>query len=69
MLGYFFFNKILNDCRSFAYAAPFFWNHLPNNVRFAHAYLSFRQKTFKHISLIKHFLHRLPSAHPVLGLI
>ena len=37
------FNKIFNDCRSFAYAASFLWNHLSNNVRSSHAYLCLRK--------------------------
>ena len=32
-----------NGFRSFAYAAPFLWNHLPNTVRSAPTYLSFRK--------------------------
>ena len=38
-----FFNKKLNGFRSFAHAAPFLWNHLPNTIRSAPTYLSFRK--------------------------
>ena len=38
-----FFNKKSNGFRSFAHAAPFFWNHLPNTIRSAPTYLSFRK--------------------------
>ena len=38
-----FINKKSNGCRSFAHAAPFLWNHLPNTVRSAPTYLSFRK--------------------------
>ena len=38
-----FFNKKSNGFRSFAHAAPFLWNHLPNTVRSAPTYLSFRK--------------------------
>ena len=38
-----FFNKKSNSFRSFAYAAPFLWSHLPNTVRSAPTYLSFRK--------------------------
>ena len=41
-----FFNKKSNGFRSFAHAAPFLWNHLPNTVRSAPTYLSF-QKSLK----------------------
>ena len=37
------FNKKSNGFRSFAHAAPFLWNHLPNTVRSAPTYLSFRK--------------------------
>ena len=57
-----FFNKKSNSFRSFAHAAPFRWNHLPNNIRSAPTYLSFR-KASKRISLIKLFPHRLPSLY------
>ena len=35
--------KKSNGFRSFAHAAPFLWNHLPNTVRSAPTYLSFRK--------------------------
>ena len=38
-----FFNKMSNNFRFTAYAAPFFWNHLPNIIRSALMYLSFRK--------------------------
>ena len=38
-----FFNKKSNGFRSFAHAAPFLWNHLPNTVRSASTYLTFRK--------------------------
>ena len=57
-----FFIKNSNGFRSFAYAAPFLWNNLPNIVRSAPTYLSFR-KTSKHICLIKHFPHWLSSQY------
>ena len=57
-----FFNKKSNSFRSFAHAAPFLWNHLPNTVRSAPSYLFF-EKASKHISLIKHFPHRLSSQY------
>ena len=44
-----FFNKKSNGFRAFAHAAPFLWNHLPNTVRSAPTYLSFR-KSFKTFS-------------------
>ena len=53
-----FFNKKSNGFRSFAHAAPFLLNHLPNTVRSAlHTYLF--EKASKPISLTKHFPHRL----------
>ena len=55
-----FFNKMSNGFHFFAYAAPFLWNHLPDTVRSVSTYLSL-EKTLKHISLIKHFCHRLSS--------
>ena len=58
----FFFNKMPNGFRSFAYAAPFLWNHLSNNVRSAHTYLSFR-KNLKLYILINHFLQRLSTLY------
>ena len=57
-----FFNKKSNGFRSFAHAAPFLWNHLPNTIRSAPTHLFF-EKASKHISLIKLFLHRLPSLY------
>ena len=38
-----FFNKKSNCFRSFAHAAPFLWNRLPNTVCSAPTYLSFRK--------------------------
>ena len=38
-----FFNKKSNGFHSFARAAPYPWNHLPNTVRSAPTYLSFRK--------------------------
>ena len=38
-----FFNKMPNGFRSFAFTASFLWNHLPNTVRSAYTYLSFRK--------------------------
>ena len=38
-----FFNKKSNGFRSFAHAAPFLWNHLPNIICSAPTYLSFRK--------------------------
>ena len=38
-----FFNKKSNGFRSFAHAAPFLWNHLPNTIRSSPTYLSFRK--------------------------
>ena len=57
-----FFNRKSNGFRSFTHAAPFLWNHLPNTIRSAPTYLSFR-KASKHISLIKRFPHRLSSLY------
>ena len=54
------FNKISNVFRSFASAASFLWNHLPNTVRSMPSYLSFR-KNLKTYFLIKHFSHRQSS--------
>ena len=42
------FNKKSNDLRSFAHAAPFLYNHLPNTVRSAPTYLSFRKSLKTH---------------------
>ena len=56
-----FFNKKSHSFRSFAHAAPFLWNHLPNTVRSASTYTYLFEKASKHISLIKHFPHRLSS--------
>ena len=39
-----FFNKKSYGFRSFAHAAPFLWNRLPNTVRSAPTYLSFQKK-------------------------
>ena len=38
-----FFNKISNGFRSFAYAVPFFWNHIRKTVRCAPTYLSLKK--------------------------
>ena len=38
-----FFNKMSNGFSSFAYAAPFLWNHLPNTFCSAPTYLSFKK--------------------------
>ena len=57
-----FFNKMSNGFCSFAYAAPFLWNRLPNTVRSAPTYLSFRKNLKTHF-LMKHFPHRLPSLY------
>ena len=55
-----FFNKKSNGFRSFAHAAPFLWNHLLFALHL-HTYLF--EKASKHISLIKHFPHRLSSLY------
>ena len=38
-----FFNKLSNGFHSFAFAVPFLWNYLPNSVRSAPTYLSFKK--------------------------
>ena len=38
-----YFNKKSNDFRIFSYAAPFLLNHLPDTVRSAITYMSFRR--------------------------
>ena len=38
------FRKVCNGIRFFSYAPPILWNHLPNNIRSAHSYISFRKK-------------------------
>ena len=38
-----YFNKKLHGFRSFSHAAPHLWNHLPNNIRTAPTYMSFRK--------------------------
>ena len=38
-----FFSKKSNGFSSFAHAAPFLWNHLPNTICSAPTYLSFRK--------------------------
>ena len=38
-----YFNKKSHGFRSFSYAAPDLWNHLPNNIRTAPTYTSFRK--------------------------
>ena len=39
----FYFNKKSNSFRTFSYAAPFLWNHIPNTVRSTPTYMSFRR--------------------------
>ena len=61
-----YFNKKSNGFHTFSYAAPFLWNHLPNNhlpnnnVRYAPTYMSYR-RNLKTIYLIKLILLRLSS--------
>ena len=38
-----YFNKKSNGFRTFSYAAPFLWNHLPDTVRSTFIYMSFRR--------------------------
>ena len=38
-----YFNKKSHGFRSFSYAAPHLWNHLPNNIRTAPTYTSLRK--------------------------
>ena len=38
-----YFNKKSNGFRILSYAAPFLWDHLPNTVRSAPTYMSFRR--------------------------
>ena len=38
-----YFNKKSHGFRSFSYSAPHLWNHLPNNIRTAPTYISFRK--------------------------
>ena len=38
-----YFNKTSNGFRTFSYASPFIWNPLPNTVRSAPTYMSFRR--------------------------
>ena len=38
-----YFNKKSHGFHSFSYAAPHFWNHLPNNIRTAPTCMSFRK--------------------------
>ena len=38
-----YFNKKSHGFRSFSYAAPHLWNHLPNNIRTAPNYMLFRK--------------------------
>ena len=38
-----YFNKKSHGFRSCSYAAPHLWNHLPNNIRTAPTYMSFRK--------------------------
>ena len=37
------FKKVCNSICSFSYAASFLWNHLPNAIRSAPTYMSFRK--------------------------
>ena len=37
------FNRKSHGFRSFSYVAPHLWNHLPNNIRTAPTYMSFRK--------------------------
>ena len=39
------FKKIYYGVRSFSYAVPFLWNHLPNVIRSAPTYTCFRKKS------------------------
>ena len=43
------FKKVYNGIRSFSYAAPFLWNHLPNAIRSAPTYMSFRKNLKTHL--------------------
>ena len=38
-----YFNKKSNGFRTFSYAAPFLWNHVPDTVRSAFTYMLFRR--------------------------
>ena len=38
-----YFNKKSHGFRSFSYATPHLWNHLPNNIHTAPIYMSFRK--------------------------
>ena len=38
-----YFNKKSHSFRLFSYAAPHLWKHLPNNIRTAPTYMSFRK--------------------------
>ena len=40
-----YFNKKSHGFRLFSHAAPHLWNHLPNNIRTAPTYKSFRKKS------------------------
>ena len=51
-----FFNKKSNGFLSFAHSAPFLWIHLPNTVRSATTYLSFR-KSLKTYFFNQEFFH------------
>ena len=44
-----YFNKKLHDFCSFSYAAPHLSNHLPNNIRTALTYMSFRKNLKTHL--------------------
>ena len=37
------FKQVSYGLCPFSYAAPFLWNHLPNTIRFAPSYMSFRK--------------------------
>ena len=61
-----YFNKKSNGFRTFSYAAPFLWNHLPITVRSAPTYMSFR-KISKLIYLIKLFLLKQSSLKEIIS--
>ena len=50
----------------FSYTALFVWNHVPNTVRSAPTYMSFKE-TSKLIYFIKHFLLRLSSLYEIIS--
>ena len=43
------FKKVYNGMHSFYYAAPFLWNHLPDAIRFAPTYMSFRKNLYTYL--------------------